>query len=248
MKKTICTIVCTLLTGSVFAQTRPATPSPAPAASAENALPSEAARQNAAAAVEQELAQESARRGLDERLDVQRALIQARQQILLQALQAEVTRAVKAPSDADVKTHFDKNKDEIKLKEAVRAEVYVLDGSVPASVEIARTAVANQKIEAAELQKTRFRMVAKADDMWVAKDNFPEEIWNEIKTLPAGKVRFFKDGDNFLLLRYEEHRPERAATLEESKEEIRRALMAEKQQKAWVDYVEATRKRIGVGE
>lgn len=68
------------------------------------------------------------------------------------------------------------------------------------------------------------------------------------RPFPPEKSAFFKDGDNFLLLRYEEHRPERAATLEESKEEIRRALMAEKQQKAWVDYVEATRKRIGVGE
>ena len=54
--------------------------------------------------VEQELAQEASRRGLAERLDVQRALMQARYQILLQALQQDVVRHVAQPTDAEIQT------------------------------------------------------------------------------------------------------------------------------------------------
>ena len=184
----------------------------------------EFARLYSSSVLEQELAQEAARRGLAERLDVQRALSMARFQVLLQALQADISRHIAQPTDADIKAYFDKNKATMNLKEAVKADVYLLDGTATNAIEIARASVASQTISPDELQKTRFKQIALAEQVWVARDVFPEDVWKEIRLLPKGKVRFYKVENNFLLLKYEDYRAERPATLEEVQEDIRTQL------------------------
>jgi len=206
----------------------------------------EFARLYTSSVLEQELAQEAARRGLAERLDVQRALSMSRFQILIQALQADIARQIVQPTEADVKAYFEKNRATMILKEAVKADVFLLDGTDTSAIEIARASVATQTISPEELQKTRFKQIALAEQVWVAREVFPEDVWKEIRLLPKGKVRFYKVEDNFLLLKYEDYRAERPATLEDVQDDIRNQLRNERQQAAWNAFVEKTGKSIGL--
>lgn len=206
-------------------------------------------RQYSAGVLEQELSQEAARRGLAERLDVQRAIMMARHQILIQALQGDVARTQPPPTEAEIKRQFERTRAEHKLPEAVKADLYVLDGTSTNALDVARAAVAAQLIEPAQLQKTRFQRLAEAAQVWVARDVFPEEVWTEVRQMKKDQVRFFRvPGGNYMLLRYEEYRAERPATLEEATDGIRNQILNERQQKAWQDYLEKTRKKLGFTE
>lgn len=207
------------------------------------------ARQYSAGVLEQELVQEAARRGLAERLDVQRAIMMARYQILIQALQGDIARTQPQPTEAEIKRQFEKNRAEYKLPEAVKTDLFVLDGTSTNALDVARAAVAAQTIDPAQLQKTRFQRIAEAAQVWVARDVFPEEVWTEVRAMKKDQVRFFRvPGGNYMLLKYEDYRAERPATLEEATDGIRNQLLNERQQKAWQAYLDQTRKKLGFTE
>jgi len=197
--------------------------------------------------LEQELAQEASRRGLAERLDVQQALANARMQILIQALQADVSRKLPRPTDAEVEREFRANPETHRLVEAVKADLFVLDGTQPEALAMARQAVADQVILPDELQKVRFQQVALAEQgVWVARDVFPEEIWTALRQIPEGRVRFFRVEDNILLLKYFEHREARAATLDEVRDSIRQELGQRRFQEAWQVFLQDKSKGLGL--
>jgi hypothetical protein len=197
-------------------------------------------------ALDQELAQEAGRRGLSERMDVQQALAQARVRILIQALQADMARELARPTDKEIEAEFRRNPGNYRLLEAVRADLFVLDGDHAESLPVARRALARQEITAEELQKTRFQQIALADQgVWVAKDIFPEEVWAQVKELRPGRVQFFPAENNVLLVRFQEHREEREATLEEARDRIRDELAQQRLQEAWTKYVEEQRRKLG---
>ncbi len=207
------------------------------------------ARMYSSSLLEQELAQEAARRGLAERLDVQRAMLNARRQILIQALRADISRGAAAPTDAEVKRRFEQNRPDLKLPEAVKADLYLVDGAAPNSLETVRAAQAAQQIDPARLQKTRFRLVADAAQAWAARNVFPEDVWNEVRKMKKDQVRFFSLPDgNYLLVRFEDYRAERPAALEEVAEDLRNQILREHEQKLWDDYLAAQRKKLGIAE
>lgn len=206
------------------------------------------ARAYTVSVLEQELAQESARRGLPERLDVARALLQARYQVLIQALQADVARGQPPPTDADVKSFFEKNKKDMVLPEAVKADLFAVDGTDSNALEVVRSAVAAQKIDPVALRRARNRQVAAAAQVWVGKDVFPEEVWKSVRQMVKNQIQFFRVQGNYWLIRYEDYRAPRPATLEEVSGEIRNKITQERVQKAWDAYVKATQKKIGLGE
>lgn len=207
------------------------------------------ARMYSSSLLEQELAQEAARRGLTERFDVQRALIGARQQILIQALREDIVRAVKPPSDAEVKRRYERDRADLKLLEAVKADLYLVDGTASNALETVRTAQAAQKIDLERLQETRFRQIAGAAQGWAARNVFPEDVWRDVRQMTKDQVRFFRLPDgNYLLTRFVEYREERPATLEEIEADLRNRMLQEYQQKAWEDYLAAQRKKLGIEE
>lgn len=206
-------------------------------------------RRYSAGVLEQELAQEAARRGLAERLDVQQALANARMQILIQALQADVSRKLPRPTDAEIEREFRANPETHRLLEAVKADLFVLDGTQPEALTVARQSVADQEIRGDELQKVRFQQVALAEqDVWVAKDVFPEEIWTAVRQIPEGRVRFFRVEDNILLLKYYGHREARAATLDEVRDSIRQELSQKRFQEAWQSFLQEKSKELGLSQ
>lgn len=216
---------------------------------AVNALQSnpELQRRYTAGVLEQELAQEAARRGLAERLDVQQALAGARMQILIQALQADISRKLPRPTDAEVEREFRTNAEAYQILEAVKADIFLLDGSHPESLNVARRAVSANEIDGAELQKIRFQQIALAEQgVWVARDVFPEDIWTAVKQIPAGRVRFFRVEDNVLLLKFYEHREARAATLDEVREQIRQELTQRRFQEAWQNFLQEKSRDLGL--
>jgi len=204
-------------------------------------------RRYSAGVLEQELAQEAARRGLAERLDVQQALANARMQILIQALQADLARKQPRPTDAEIERQFRANPETYRLLEAVKADLFLLEGAHPEALAVARQAVADQEIRAGELQKTRFQQVALADqDVWVARDVFPEEIWTAVRQIPEGRVRFFRVEENIMLLKYYEHREARAATLDEVRDNVRQELSQRRFQEAWQNFLQEKSKALGL--
>ena len=207
------------------------------------------ARLYSTSVLEQELVQEAARRGLTERLDVHRALTMARYQILIQALQADVVRGLPTPTDAEIKRQYDRNRAEYTLPEAVKADVYVLDSTAPNVTEVSRAAIAAQAIDPAQLQRTRYQQVADAAQVWVARTVFPKDHWTDIRQMNPGQVRLFHMPDgNLLLLKYEDYRAERPATLEEATDDIRQQILNERQQKAWQEFLLPLRRKHGLNE
>lgn len=207
------------------------------------------ARMYTTSVLEQELAQEAAMRGLGERLDVQRALMTARYTILIQALQQDVARGTAQPTDAEVEAQYKKNRAEYKLPEAVKADVVILDGTETNALEVARAAALAQTIDPENLKKTRFQELARADQVWVARDVFPEDVWKQVREMEKGRVSFFRmPNSNYMIVKYEDYRAERPATLDEAKDGIRNQMAGERQRKAWEDYLEATRTKLGLTE
>ena len=206
----------------------------------------EFARAYTTSVLEQELAQESARRGLTERLDVQRALSVARFQVLIQALQGDIARGVTQPTDAEIKDKFEKNRKDYKLLEAVKVDLYAIDGTSSNALDVVRSAVAAQKIDPAKLQTVPFKEIGTAAQVWVAKDIFRDEVWKAVREMKKDQVQFFRVEGNYWLLRYEDYRAERPATLDEAKDGIRNQMVGERQQKAWADFVQKTAKKIGL--
>ena len=197
--------------------------------------------------LEQELAQEAARRGLTERLDVQQAMANARMRILIQALQQDVARKLPKATDAQIKQRFDANPENYRLLEAVQADLFLLDGSDPQAIQVARSSVAARDINPEELQSTRFQHIAlAAQDTWVPKTSFPEEVWNGITELNEGQVRFYRVEDNILLVRFHAHREESAATLEDVHELIRQEINNERMQTAWNAFLDRKRADLGL--
>ena len=207
------------------------------------------ARMYTTSVLEQELAQEAAKRGLTERLDVQRALLMARYTILIQALQQDIAKGIVQPTDADVEAQYKKNRADYKLPEAVKADVVLLDGTSTNSLEVARAAATAQAIDPENLKKTNYRELAKADQVWVARDVFPEEVWTEIRKLEKGRVAWYRvQNNNYMIVKYQDYRAERPATLDEAKDGIRNQMVGDRQQKAWQAYVEGEQKKLGLVE
>ncbi len=197
--------------------------------------------------IEQELVQEAARRGLPERLDVQRALMQSRHQILLQALQQDVIRKVPPPTDAEIQAAFKKDKDRWVLPDAFRLEVYAAEETNTNAVAALRAAAGVLPLNAETLMAAGARqLVGAQQELWVTERDILPEVWKVLPALRDGESRIFMVQDSVWLVRRLTHRRSGPMTFEQAREPIRAELLQAKQRQEWERFVEARRKVLGL--
>ena len=119
-------------------------------------------------ALEQAIAVQAGRFGLDERVDVQRALAAARRQVLVQALREEVERQVPGPDEASVRELFDKNKTAFVAPSAYQLTVYEWPKTVTSS-----TAELTAKLVGTDVEK----LVVDAGAAWWCPPPTPIGLW-----------------------------------------------------------------------
>lgn len=197
--------------------------------------------------VEQELVQEAARRGLAERVDVQRALMQARYQILLQALREDVARGATQPTDADLQTAFKKDKERWVLQEAVKADIFAVDSGATNALDTVRGMVAAQKIDTNKLVAVNARALASASaDQWIAENQIVPEVWKGVKEMKKDQIQFFRVQGMYWVVRRDDQRESKPMTFDQAKEPIRQELLGQRQQERWNTFVADKQKAIGL--
>ena len=197
--------------------------------------------------IEQELAQEAARRGLNERLDVQRALMQARFQILLQALQQDVVRHAAQPADAEIQAAFKKEKDRWVMPEAYKLDIFAADSANAAAVAALKAAAGVAALDATALQTAGARqLVSAAGDVWVAEKEIVPEVWKALSSLKVGESRTFGVQNAVWLVRRADYRKAGPMTFEQARERVRAELVQASQRKEWEAFLEQRRKSLGL--
>lgn len=205
-------------------------------------------RQYTMGVLEQELAQEAARRGLDERLDIQRALHASRMKVLIQALHSEVTKGVESPSDEDVEKTYQNNPERFRVGEAAKVDVLAFAAEDKNAKKFSRDAVKSRKIKEEDLEEIPHRWISRAEGEggWVTKTSFPEELWEAILSSEKGDVVAFPLEERVLLVKVHDRREERQATLEEAEQEIARLLKRQRQQAIWAEFIQEHQRQIGL--
>ncbi len=197
--------------------------------------------------IEQELAQEAARRGLAERLDVQRALMQARYQILLQALQQDVVRHVAQPTDAEIQSAFKKEKDRWVMPEAFKLDIFAADGANTGAVTALKAAAGTAALDATALQTAGARqLVASTGDVWVSEKEIVPEVWKALSSLKMGESRTFGVQNAVWLVRRADYRKAGPMTFEQARDRVRAELLQAGQRAEWESFLEKRRKSLGL--
>jgi len=197
-------------------------------------------------ALEQELAQEAARRGLTERIDVLRTLEDQRRDTLILALRNEIIRAAEAPSEEMIKKEYQKQKERLMLPPAQKLDVFSVSSVQTQLIEKARVLAANSADIAEPLTKRGFIHVsAQLAEPWFTSNQVTAVIWEKITAMPNGGVEVFPDGDNVLLIRKIDSRTSRVMTLEEAQGVLRSALMRNRQETLWNEFVSKKSRELG---
>ncbi len=197
--------------------------------------------------IEQELAQEAARRGIAERLDVQRAIMQARYQILLQALQQDVVRHAAQPADADVQAAFKKEKDRWILPEGFKLDIFACESTNTAAVTALKAAAGTVAPDAAALQTAGARqLVSGAGDVWVTEKDIVPEVWKALASQKNGESRTFGVQNTVWLVRRSDYRKAGPMTFEQARERVRAELLQASQRAEWEAFLEKRRKSLGL--
>lgn len=197
--------------------------------------------------IEQDMVQEAARRGLGERIDVQRALMQARYQILIQALRDDISRNVSQPADADLQAAFKKDKDRWVLPEGYKLDIFAVSGLSTQGVDAVNAMVRAQQINVTNLVAAGARQLLSADgQQWVGEKDIVPEVWKTLPSLKVGEVRQFGIQNNVWLIKRGEYRQRTAMTFEQAREYIRSDLLGQRQQAAWEAFLQARRKALGL--
>ncbi len=198
--------------------------------------------------IEQELVQEAARRGLTERLDVQRALMQARYQILIQALQQDVMRKVPQPTDADIQAAYRKDKDRWVLPEAYRLVIFAAENTNTNAVAALRAAAGTTPPDANRLTAAGARplLPPAAGEVWVTERDIVPEVWKALAALKDGESRVFGVQDSVWLVQRIAYRKSGPMTFEQARDAVRAELYQACQRQEWEAFLDARRRALGL--
>ncbi|MCX7819010.1 MAG: peptidylprolyl isomerase [Kiritimatiellae bacterium] len=198
--------------------------------------------------IEQELVQEAARRGLQERLDVQRALMQSRYQILIQALQQDVMRRVPPPADAEVQAAYRKDKDRWVMPEAYRLLIFAADDTNTNAVAALRAAAGTTPPNAERLTAAGARplLPPAAGEIWVTERDIVPEVWKALPSLRDGESRTFGVQNSVWLVHRIAYRKSGPMTFEQARDAIRAELLQQRQRQEWEAFLDARRRALGL--
>jgi PPIC-type PPIASE domain len=197
-------------------------------------------------ALEQELAQEAARRGLTERIDVQRSLEDIRREVLIRALRVDITRQAETPSEEQIKSEFEKLKDQLVMPPTLKLDVYSISGSQTQAVEKAKLLLKSETNAVELLTKRGFvHVTGQLAEPWFSSNQVSEYIWKRLSEVKAGEIESFPDGNNILVIKKLDARESRKMTLDEARSGLTRRLMAGRQNALWDEFVTKKSRELG---
>lgn len=198
--------------------------------------------------IEQELVQEAARRGLQERLDVQRLLMQARYQILIQALQQDVMRKVPQPTDAEIQAAYRKEKDRWVMPEAYRLAIFAAENTNTNAVAALRAAAGTGAPDADRLTAAGARplLPPAAGEVWITERDIVPEVWKALAALKDGESRVFGVQESVWLVHRVAYRKSGPMTFEQARDAVRAELYQARQRQEWEAFVDARRRALGL--
>lgn len=197
--------------------------------------------------LEQGLAVESGRLGLDERIDVQRALAAARRQVLVQALREEVERTVGAPDEKAVKEFFEKNKSAFVSPDAYQLTVYEWADTPKGTIEELTTKLAGAEPEKAVEASGGKVVVPAKSDAWLTEKSMIPAIWSGLAAMKDGESKWF-DGEKKGRVRVtrKAFQATKQLTFEEAKDAATRALIMRTRAETWQQYLQGMQQRLGL--
>lgn len=197
-------------------------------------------------ALEQAIAVQAGRLGLDERVDVQRALAAARRNVLVQALREEVERQVPGPDEASVRELFDKNKSAFVAPSAYQLTVYEWPKTVAST-----TAELTVKLVGADLEKivadTGGKVVVPAANTdWMVEGRMIPAIWTGLAAMKDGETKWFDGEGGKVRVTRRAYREPKQLAYEEAKNDAARAFIMRKRAEAWQQFLGNLQQQLGL--
>ncbi len=197
--------------------------------------------------LQQELVQEAARRGLAERLDVSRALQQARWQLLIQALREDIGRSVSIPTEDEIKKQHAANKGKYQFEDSYKLDIWTVSPQVTNATERVRAMLAGGKIVESELAALSARqLIATSSPLWVAESSVDANIWKDLPAMKVGDLKSYLVKGEIWIIRRGEFRAKREMTYDEAKEQIKQELINDRANQAWEQFQKAKAKDLGL--
>ena len=200
-------------------------------------------------ALEQELAQEAARRGLQERIDVQRTMEEARRSVMIRALRNDIIRSIPPPAADKIKSTYEAEaaKGRWALPAGFKLDVFGLPGANPDQLAAANKLATGEAVEDAALAALKLQQLSsQATGSYLSSNQVAGPIWKELMEMKLNELRVFPDGTNHLVVRRGAYAGPRELKLEEATEVVKGMLLREKQDAAWDEYVRKKQKSLGL--
>ena len=125
-------------------------------------------------------------------------------------------------------------------------DMYVLSKDDPASDKFADRAVRKDEIDPETISTITGRQLVSADNGgWVAKASLSEEIWEKLESGKDGRVYRIDVDEGIVLAKRHEYREERQPTMDEARAQLRTAIIQQRQQRRWSEFLQQSRKKIG---
>jgi hypothetical protein len=198
--------------------------------------------------VEQEITAEAIRRGLGERWEVRKVIEKVRRDALVRALRDEVNRGVAEPSDAEVRTGYERGKETVfSQPPRYTLDAIQLDRRDAVMLQKARTLETGKPVLDSQVNEIQGKsIVTLTSQQWVTQDFVAPDIWKALPGMKEGEVRVFDVDMGVYLIRRGSFRDKEPAALAEIRETVKQMVWAEKRQAAWENVLIETRQRIGL--
>jgi hypothetical protein len=197
-------------------------------------------------ALEQAVAQEGATRGLTERLDVQHALLQARRQVMVQAVREDLARTLALPPEKDVQAEYQKDPKRWTLPEAFQLDVYAVGAADTNLTNLARSLVTGKPVADDALAGLKAQqLVSQASGRWMSSGDVASSIWTNLAAMKQGEARLFDADAGYVLVRRGGHRDSKVPKFEEVQMSIQGVIMRQKEEASWNTYLAKKRKELG---
>jgi hypothetical protein len=196
-------------------------------------------------AVEQRVAQDAARLGLPERMDVQRAMADARRQVMIAAMQDEIARRVAVPTDEEAKKFYNEKPSNFTLTEAFQLSVYEWTEENAAAAADAAVELAKGPVDEAKIAEWKGQVIiSKENNTWVTANQVSKELWTGLMTLKDGQAKMFTLPGGRAWVQRKAYRAERLPTFDEAANDVRGALLMQRRQTAWAEYVQRAQSEV----
>jgi hypothetical protein len=197
-------------------------------------------------AMEQALAVQAGRLGLDERIDVQRAMANARRNVMVQALREEVERQVPPPDEAGIKDLYEKNKSAFVSPSAYQLTVYEWPASVKFTAAELTVKLTGTDIEKAVADSGGRVVMPAASTEWLVEARMIPQIWTGLAAMKDGETKWFDGETGKVRVTRRAYREPKPLTFDEARADATRVLVLRMRAEAWQRYLLAMQQQLGL--